>query len=308
MLIHTQGADQIMMIWRIIGVELRQLEQFVAVAEENQFTRAAARCGIAASALSTSIRAFEHELGTQLFARTTRRVSLTATGHVLLVEARKTLAAAAATRAVVDSLQEPVRGSLAVGGIPTTGVVDQPALLQRFRTRHPGVVVRYTRDVSTALIGAVREGTLDVAIASLPPGDPLGDLHVLELANGPVLLACHPLHRLAGHRRVTAADLAGEDFVVGLPGSHGRLVLERLFAATGIGATISYEVNDIPTLLDFVEHGLGVTLAVAPFVVGRPKLCTVPLADRSVTWTLAAITRHQPTSTPTARALLGMLP
>jgi len=82
-------------------MELRQLEQFVAVAEERQFTRAANRCSIAQSALSTSIRSLENELGAPLFLRTTRRVTLTEAGQALLTEARRTLTAAETARTAV---------------------------------------------------------------------------------------------------------------------------------------------------------------------------------------------------------------
>ncbi len=119
-------------------MELRQLEHFVAVAEEGHFTRAASRCHISQSALSTSIRSLERELGSPLFVRTTRTVALTDAGRVLLDEARRTLAAAASARESVLAVQGLLRGSLAVGSPPAPGLIDQAALLARFRDRHPG--------------------------------------------------------------------------------------------------------------------------------------------------------------------------
>src|SRR6266851_3878155 len=86
-------------------MELRQLEHSVAVAEEGHFTRAASRCHISQSALSTSIRSLERELGSPLFVRTTRTVALTDAGRVLLDEARRTLAAAASARESVQAVQ-----------------------------------------------------------------------------------------------------------------------------------------------------------------------------------------------------------
>ena len=71
-------------------MELRQLEAFVAVAEERNFTRAAARLYVAQSGLSATIRSLERELQAHLFTRTTRRVELTAAGGALLAEARRT--------------------------------------------------------------------------------------------------------------------------------------------------------------------------------------------------------------------------
>ena len=131
-------------------LELRQLAHFVAVAEEGQFTRAATRCGIAQSALSASIRSLEHELDAQLFHRTTRRVALTDVGQALLAEARRTLSAAETARTVVHDTKALLRGKLAVGGVSTFALLDQPDLLRRFSVSHPGVDIHYRRDTPGA--------------------------------------------------------------------------------------------------------------------------------------------------------------
>jgi DNA-binding transcriptional LysR family regulator len=88
-------------------VELRHLRHFVAVCEEQHFTHAAERLGIAQSGLSASVRSLEHELGADLFVRSTRRVRLTDAGRALLAEARRTPAAAAA-RALLDLVPYPL--------------------------------------------------------------------------------------------------------------------------------------------------------------------------------------------------------
>ena len=86
-------------------MDLRQLEHFVAVAEERHFTRAASRLNIVQSGLSASIRALEEEMGAPLFLRTTRRVNLTSAGQAFLEEANRVLAAARVARNVVVELQ-----------------------------------------------------------------------------------------------------------------------------------------------------------------------------------------------------------
>ena len=123
-------------------MELRQLEHFVAVAEESHFTRAAELLQISQSGLSASIRALETELGTPLFVRSTRRVELTEAGRVLLAESHRTLASVAAAHDAVAAVRGVLRGTLSVGGEQCLGVVDVPAQLARFRSRHPGVEVR----------------------------------------------------------------------------------------------------------------------------------------------------------------------
>ena len=140
----------------------------MAVAEEGQFTRAAIRCHISQSALSTSIRSLERELDTPLFVRTTRKVELTDAGRVLLDEARQTLAAATSARESVQAVHGLLRGSLQVGGIETPGMLDQAALLTTFHDRHPTVDIHYVRDTTMTLIPQVAASRLDVAFVTLP--------------------------------------------------------------------------------------------------------------------------------------------
>lgn len=288
-------------------MELRQLEQFIAVAEEGQFTRAAIRCTIAQSALSTSIRSLERELGAPLFVRTTRRVELTQAGIALLPEARHTVAAAAAAHAAVQEVQGLLRGSLSVGGVPTFSLLDQPDLLRRFRAEHPGVEIRYQRGASPTLIEEVRDGRLDVAFVSLP-GSPPADLRVIEITAAPAMLVCRPDHRLAGHRAVSFDELAKETFVGAPVGSMGYQAIDRVFIAAGTERRVPYEVNDVTTALDFVECGLGVTLMVEAVAASRPSLRAVPLADSTMRWAIGAVTQPAERLGPAARALLDLLP
>lgn len=282
-------------------MELRQLGHFVAVAEEGVFARAATRCRIAPSGLSTSIRALEADLGAALFSRTTRRVTLTAAGHALLPEARATLAAAASARSAVDGV---TRGSFTVGGIPTPGLLDQATALERFATRYPEVEVRYLRDTSDGLLDQVLGRRLDLAVVSLPSAPPAG-VTVRELARGRVRLACRADHRFAGRRSVTCGEVAGEKLVTARPGSRGHDYLDRIFAAAGRPRTAPHEVHDVPTMLEFIDRGLGVALVVDGMTAGRPDLATVEISDGALDWTLAAVTPLA--ATPAARAFLAEL-
>ena len=289
------------------SVELRQLEQFVAVAEEGQFTRAAERCSIAQSALSTSIRALEEDLGAQLFLRTTRRVTLTEAGRALLTEARCTLIAAETARTAVHDTQALLRGKISIGGIPTFDLLDQPALLRRFCAKHPGVNIRYRRAESNALIADVRDGRLDIAFVSLPAHLPAG-LRAVNLLAAPIMLCCHASHHLADRTEVTMAELAKEN-MVGMPSA--SVVVEdmhRVFTGNNLRLTVPYEINDIATMFDFVEHGLAVTLSIEAFAAGRPNLRSVPIAGTPLVWTLALITPSREQTTAAARELISLMP
>jgi DNA-binding transcriptional LysR family regulator len=286
-------------------MELRQLEHFVAVAEEGQFTRAASRCHITRSGLSTSIRSLERELDSPLFVRTTRRVALTSAGRVLLGQARLTLAAATSARDSVQGVHGLLRGSLRVGGIATSAI-DQAALLASFRDLHPAVHIRYVRDTSVTLISEVAAGRLDVAFVSLPQQLPQ-QLLAIPLVTQPVMFVCRPGHPLAGRKRVTLTSLAGQDFVGPLPGSAGYEVVDRVFVGLGKRRRVAFEVHETLAIVDFVARGLGVALVPEFVAASRPDLRAIPVADPAVTWTLAAIAdRHH--ATLATRALLAVLP
>jgi DNA-binding transcriptional LysR family regulator len=287
-------------------MELRQLEHFLAVAEEGHFTRAASRCRMSQSALSASIRSLERELDSRLFVRTTRKVELTEAGRVLLEQARRTLAAAASARESVLAVRGLLRGSLRVGGIPTPGLLDQAALLARFRDQHPAVGIRYVRETSMALIPEIEAGRLDVALVSLPRQLPEPVL-ATPLSTQPMMFVCRPGHPLAGRTQVTIASLAEQDFVGPPPGSTGYEAVDRVLAGTGKERRVIFEAVDVLTILDFVAHGLGFTLLPEYLATSRPDLRAIPLAGPDMTWTLAAImSRHQ--ATPAGRAFATLLP
>src|SRR6476661_8759254 len=120
-------------------MELRQLEAFVTVAEERNFTRAAARLHIAQSGLSATVRSLERELRTVLFVRSTRKVDLSAAGAALLPEARRTLAAALAASSAVASVEGLHRGTLTLGVMQSSELFDLSGRLARYRSRFPGI-------------------------------------------------------------------------------------------------------------------------------------------------------------------------
>ena len=107
-------------------MELRQLSHFVAVADERHFTRAAARVHLTQSSLSSSVRALERELGSDLFVRSTRQVELTEAGRALRPAALRALAAAEDAQDAVAAVRGLVRGHLAIGAIQTLGQVHLP--------------------------------------------------------------------------------------------------------------------------------------------------------------------------------------
>ncbi|WP_399344590.1 LysR family transcriptional regulator [Umezawaea sp. Da 62-37] len=243
-------------------MELRQLEYFVAVAEECHFTRAAKRVRVAQSGLSASIRALETELGAALFVRSTRRVELTQAGRALLVEARRALGSVDAGRTAVAAVQGLLRGTLSVGSLQCLHVVHLPAVLAAFHAEHPGVEIRLRQGGTADLVDEVRAGRIDVAFVTRPSDV---DVRTSTLATEPLVLACAPDHLMAQRSSVALAELVGESFVDFNAGWGTRDVVDRTLAEAGVGRRVGVEVNDVHSLLDFVGFGLGVALVPQSF-------------------------------------------
>jgi DNA-binding transcriptional LysR family regulator len=288
-------------------MELRQLEYFLAVAEEQHFTRAAQRVHIVQSGLSASVHALERELGTPLFVRTTRHVELTEEGRALVGEAREVLAAVERARDAVAGVRGLLRGRLSVGTIQALPVIDLPELLGRFRRRHPDVELRVRQAPAGGLVEAVRNGRLDLAFVAHPVALLHGVAHT-RVAAEPVFLVCPLGHPLAGRKHVRLAELGDETFVEFQPDWATRTIVDEAFAAVGIARRIACEVNDVPTLLDLVVHRLGITIVPRVLVLGRTDLCFVALRGEVPLWEVSLITPPGGPAGAAARAFVEMLP
>lgn len=287
-------------------MELRQMEYLVAVAEEGHFTRAAALCGVTQSGLSAAIRSLEKELGASLFARTTRQVALTDAGRALLPFARRMLAQASAGRDAVARASQQISGRLRLGSEQCLGVIDVGPLLERFRLRYPLVDVQFTQAGSAELATQVRAGDLDVAF--LATTQHLGSLRRLELGRRPVVGLVHPTDDLARSAQVSWEDLAVRDFVDFREPWAIRQLVDAAFADRHLERRVRMSVDDVHTLLDFVQRGLGVAV-VPQHVAAKPQaagLTTLELPARGTPeWIVSAVSA--PTAEPTAVRLLELL-
>jgi DNA-binding transcriptional LysR family regulator len=261
-------------------VELRQLATFVAVAEEGSFTRAADRLHVVQSAVSAGVRNLEKELGAMLFDRSTHTVRLTDAGGALLPEARATLAAAQAARDAVDEARGGLRGAVVLGTMQAQGMraIDLAGLLATFRTDHPGVKVTIRHSGGSGeMAREVVEGRLDLAFVALP-GDGWPGLELVPLAREPIVLVVPAQHPIAGSADVELRELRDEILVDLPPGWGIRTAVDRSFAAAGVTRTVTYEVNDTATMVEFIRNGLAIGM-LPPSNVEAGDVAFVPIRD-----------------------------
>jgi DNA-binding transcriptional LysR family regulator len=263
-------------------MELQQMRYVVAVAETANFTRAAERCHVVQSALSHQIKRLEHELGAELFARTSRRVRLTPAGEAFLPAARQALESAERAAADAAAAVGEVRGRLSVGVIPTVAAVDVPAALRDLRRRHPQVRVALRTGASDKLTADVADGQLDVAFLGLPSTVRPTGVRSHELARDRLVAVLAPDHPLAGAQDLALADLTSEPFVDFPYGTAGRAQTDRAFARSGLSRDVAFEVTDAPLMAQVIRHGLAIGFLPSTYLKRAPELgglATVAVTD-----------------------------
>ncbi|MGW9112147.1 LysR family transcriptional regulator [Microbacterium sp. NPDC055683] len=283
-------------------MDLRQMEYLVALADERQFTRAAAVCGISQSGLSAAIRGLEEELGTALFTRSTRGVEATAAGRALLPHARTMLAQAASARDAVTRASAELTGRLRIGTEQCLGVVDVHGLLEQVHRRHPLVDLEFTQAGSHDLVTRTRDDQLDLAFVAAT--EHAGALHAVELGRLPLVLLAPHGHPLAQEREVGWRALDGADFV-DFPESWAiRSLNDAVCGARGVERRVRCAVNDVHALIDLVRRGLGVAIVPA-HVAAKPEareLATLALPVDAPAWVVSVVARR-PSAPATALAL-----
>jgi DNA-binding transcriptional LysR family regulator len=285
-------------------MELRQLEYFVAVAEERNFTRAAERVHVAQPAVSAQIARLERELGQRLLDRSRRETRLTAAGDAVLPHARAALAAIANARLAIDELAQLVRGTVTLGTV-TSHNVDIPTLLADFHRAHPSVEITLSTDNSDALIDDVQSGALDAAIVSVGSGEVPSGLAFEVVTDEAIDAAVCLDDPWAGRTSIRLAQLA-ERQLIALPRGAGiRAQLERACATAGLTPRVAFEASTPVALAELAARGLGV--AILPQSVSRshPGLAAIAVTPE-LRGRLVFAWRSSGPMSPAARVLVDM--
>jgi DNA-binding transcriptional LysR family regulator len=261
-------------------MELRHLRYFVAVAEEQNVTRAAVRLHLSQPPLSRQIRNLEDELGIALFNHDANAVRLTEAGRAFLIEARSLLQRTAEAVEIAKAVAGGKRGEIRVGYAPSLTVELLPRTLKRFQESNPGVRVEL-HDLSTQdMLHGLIAGKLHVAMLVQVPPKVLTGLVFEELQRLPVCVAMNPAHPLARARRVGLEQVAKERLITftaaGYP--EHRAWIADLFAPLNRSPQIAEEHDSINSLIAAVGSGRGVAVIAQPLDgLGSPRLKIRPL-------------------------------
>jgi DNA-binding transcriptional LysR family regulator len=284
-------------------MELRQLEYFVAVAEEQNFTRAAERVHISQSGVSAQIRQLERELGAELFDRSARTATLTVAGKAALEHARAALVAADAVRQAVGEVTDLIRGRLTVGMVMGCTLTPLFEALATFHRAHPGVEISLLEDSSDRLVESVRAGTVDLALVGTAASAPEG-LEALTLISERLVAAVPAGHPLALRQRVTLRDLTAHPIVCMPSGTGLRAVFDRACAAQNVHPAIALQAGAADTIADLSARGLGVGILSESMAASHSdRLTARTIHDVETPALLALIWRGR--QSPSVRELLA---
>ena len=242
-------------------IETRLLQQFIAVAEELHFNRAAERLHMAQPPLSQAIRRLEGVLGTPLLERTNRSVALTAAGAAFLETARSTLQSLEDGVAQTRRVAAGIEGHLTLTFINIAPYVPLLRALRDFRQASPGVAFSMVEATTGEQVEALERGTADIGFMRAP-GTTTPQLRMQTVLRERICVALPAGHRLAGSPCIALADLQHEPFVASRrtlgQGFHDQLI--GLCQAAGFVPDIVQHGRQLQTLITLVASGFGVAL------------------------------------------------
>jgi DNA-binding transcriptional LysR family regulator len=274
-------------------MELRQLRQFVAVAEELHFGRAARRLHMTQPPLTQAVRGLEAALEVQLFERSKRSVALTPAGDALLVHARRLLRAADELPRAVKAAAEGLSGVLRLAFVSSIAYGPLPEWLRGFRERQPDVALQLREATLDVQLAAFDADEVDAGFVLHAPGAAPAGFAARTVLAEPLVLALPAAHAAVTKRVLRFDDIAAEPLVI-----FPREIAPSLFDAVlsfyrgrGLTPRIAQEAIQMQTIVNLVSAGMGVawvpqalTQLQRPGVAYR-RVAAVPLAcETSLIW------------------------
>jgi LysR family hydrogen peroxide-inducible transcriptional activator len=267
-------------------MEFHQLRYVSAIAETGSFSRAAERCQVAQPSLSQQVLKLEKDLGAKLFDRLGRSVRLTEAGRAFLPHARSILSQMETARTSVTDKCADVRGSVAVGVIPTIAPYMMPRYTTAFAKKYPEAKLRIVEETTPVLVESLRDLSIDLAILALPLRHK--DLELFPLYTEPLFAVLPRNHPRAASESLFLKDLRGESFVMLRDGHCFRDLSIAACTHARVAPRIAFESDQFSSLFGMVAAGVGISL-VPEMAIDRNAGCRyVRLSDTRATRTIVA--------------------
>jgi DNA-binding transcriptional LysR family regulator len=288
---------------------LRELECFIAVAEELSFTRAAERLRLAQPPLSRHIRALEGKLGVELLERSRRHVAVTVAGMAFLTEARDILLRLRRAGEVAKRAAQGETDQVKVGFVSAVLSPELVAVFTRFGKKHPHIRMQLHDLLPSAQLEALARGDIEVGFIGVAPGKLPTGLEVTRWRNEELLVFLPPNHALSGKTAVMLADLAAEPFVMisaeAAPAYHS--CVHRLCFEAGFRPRVVQEAVRAQAVAALTVAGAGVAILPASLNRITGNGLTLRRAGRAKKSSMTHSVAHSVRLSPPAAKLLAAL-
>ncbi|WP_310463785.1 LysR family transcriptional regulator [Sphaerotilus sp.] len=290
-----------------LNFDLNDLLAFRAVAELQNFRKAAESINLSQPAFSRRIEKLEDALGVRLLDRTTRSVTLTAVGRDFARKVNDLLDDLDATLLGIRGVSATRMGAVSIACVPSAVYYFLSKVIRRYHEVYPKIRVRILDASANEVLEAVSRGQADFGLNFIGSQEP--DIDFQPLLEERFVAACRRDHPLARERSVAWSDLRRYDFISVSQSSGNRVLLDQALASLRERPQSIYEVQHVTTTLGLVEAGLGV--AAVPSMAmpdeDHPLLVSVPLSDPVVKRTVGVIRRKGRSLSPAAQQLHAFL-
>jgi len=261
-------------------LQLHQIRYFMAICEEGNMSRAAARLFVAQPSLSEQVRKLEQELGLPLFIRLPRRLVLTPAGEEFRIHAARILDEVDLARARIDEVSAQSGQEIRVGVLPTLGSRLFPKVIAEFRRTNPGVRLELREENSSLSVKhLLTERELDVGVMRFDGKLP-SHLEASFFLREPLVALVPTDHLLARSGEISLEELTEEPFLTLKAGYGLRELVLNVLKEAGVTPNITVEVSQLDFLIGLVEAGMGLTMLPQLAVARERKVTQLQISDR----------------------------
>lgn len=291
-------------------MQIETLKIFCDLVETQSFSQAAERNFVTQSAVSQQVRGLEEKFKRRLLERVRgrREMRLTDSGRSFYEESRNVLAAYECLQERMRGLDGTVSGTVRVATVYSIGLHELPPVVRRFMGLYPSAKIDLEYSRTTRIVRDVLSGAIELGIVAYP--EKRRGLTIVPLAGDRLVLICPPTHPLAGRKKIRAAELGGQDFVLFERDIPTRRATDRIFKSHGVTLHRVAEFDNIETIKRAVEVGFGLAIVPRLSVLDEQKsgqLAVVALAEPEWTRTTGIIHRSDRTLGTAARKFIELL-
>ena len=293
--------------WRGHIMDLRQIQLFMEVADQQSFTKAAEHTFLSQPSLSKIVKRLEEELQVELFDRSTRHLSLTDAGKTVYQQGQKSLESLSELKILLDELRNVKTGEIKIGIPPLVGTLVFPDMALKFHAKYPKVWLQLVELGAKRIVQLVENSEVDLAICVLPVDEE--KLNVYPFISDEFVVFIYDEHPLANREKLSISELKDEKFILFSDDFTIHDSVINACQANGFEPNVSYKTSQWDLITELVSAKMGIALLPKSifYKQNHPKVKMIPIKDSVFHWRLGIITKKDTYHSFATRELLKML-